>query len=325
MENCLEGYNRHRSIIWINTFLYRVDAFLNTLYDLTVVLIGVMLFLGKMYINTSFEQLLAYFLLIPLLTHFLYAIVYGVNDYIDYEKVIHYSSEKFVYYIYRPIIFFNRSPIILISLNSLYIFFGFALIGFLKLPAIIYAPLVPFFAITSLLRSKCTNVTLKYTLFSLLRLTKYSYAAVTLELLLLQGFHLYPFFVMFTAFLVPYTIFRTVEYMVLSKDLLFNDVKVLKGKIRGIVLIIIGVILSSFSFSYYHEYNFNTIERILIAYATCSLPVIGLYFLLSPHIIKKLSKSSSSDGYRVLLLKRLVDALLTFLFALLIVYILITV
>jgi len=110
--------------------------------------------------------------------------------------------------------------------------------------------------------------------------------------------------------------------MVLSKDLLFNDVKALKGKIKGIVLLIIVMILSSFAFSYYHEHNFNTIEGIFLIYAVCSIPAAGLYFLLSPLIIKKLSRSSSSDGYRTLLFKRLMDALLTFLFALLIIYIL---
>jgi hypothetical protein len=273
-------------------------------------------------IYASFEQLLAYVLLIPLLMHFLYAIVYGVNDYVDYEKIIRYSPDKFAYYIYRPIIFFNKSLIILIGLNSLYIFFGFVLIGLLKLPAVIYAPLIPFFAIASLLRSKCTNVTLKYMLFSLLRLTKYSYAAVTLELLLFQGFLLYPFFVISTCFLVPYTIYRTVEYMVLSKDLLFKDVKVLKGKIKGIVLLIIGMILLSFAFSYLYEHNLNGIKGILLVYAICFLPAAGLYFLLSPLIVKKLIRNCSSDGYRALLFKRLMDALLTFLFALLIIYIL---
>jgi len=312
----------NRGIIWVNIILYRVDAFLNTLYDLVVILIGVTLFLSKTYVmHIVSEQILAYFFLIPLLIHFLYIIVYVVNDYVDYEKVIHYPQEKLTYYIYRPLISFDKSPAILICLNFLYILFAFALIGFLKLPAVIYVPLVPFLAIISFLRSKCTNIILKHMLFSLLRLAKYAYATLSLELLLLQNLHLYSFVVMLNTFLVPYAIYRTLEYMVLSKDLLFDDIKTLRGRTKDIVLFIMIVVLSTFIFSYWYEHSFSNIVAIFFVYIACSFPTGVLSLILSPFIVKKLLGGNSGSGYNILLLKRLVDASLTFLFALLIVYI----
>jgi hypothetical protein len=312
-----------RSIICINIILYRADAFLNTLYDLTIVLIGIILFLSRaMYVmHTSLGQFLEYFLLIPFYIHFLYAIVYVVNDYVDYEKVIHYPLEKFIYYIYRPTIFFNKSLVILICLNSLYIFLGFVLIEFLKLPIIIHIPLIPFFAIISLLRSRCANTNLRHMLFSSLRLMKYLCAAIALESLLFQNIPQYFFFIILIAFLVPYTIYRTVEYMILSKDLSFDYIKALKGKIRALALLIIGMVLSIFTFSYYYEHSFNSIRGILFAYITCSFPIMCSY-LLSPLLIKKLSRDGFINSYHILLLKRLVDFFLTLLFATSIVHIL---
>jgi hypothetical protein len=109
--------------------------------------------------------------------------------------------------------------------------------------------------------------------------------------------------------------------MILSKDLSFDYVKALKGKIRALILLIVGIILSTLTFSYYYEHGFNNIRGVLFAYITCSFLTMGPY-LLSPLLIKKLSRHGSINDYYTLLLKRLVDVFLTLLFATSIVHIL---
>jgi len=308
-------------ILAFNLVVYRIDAFLYNFYDLNIVLTGSVILLNELgIIEISYEQFLVYLLIVPLLIHFLYAIVYIINDYVDYDKIIKFSRERFIYYMYRPLVFFNKSILISILLGFLYILCALAMVKVLKLPIELYATVILLLIVISILRSISSGFS-RHILFGVLRIIKYSYIVITLQLLLLQGIHLPTFLILVAGYLIPYTVYHTVEYMVLSKDILLSDLIRLRDRVRAIVISVIMLTLFFLTFliSHSYGYTFNGIKYLLFIHMIITIPGVGLYFLSST--ILKFAKKNKTNTFYSFLVKRLIDAIVAFFWCLFVVYI----
>ena len=307
-------------ILVFNLIVYRIDAFLYNFYDLNIVLTGSVILLNKLeIIEISYRQFLVYLLVVPLLIHFLYAIVYIANDYVDYEKVVKLPREKFVYYMYRPLVFFNKSILISIVLSLLYILCSLLMIKILKLPIGPYAIAIPPLIVISTFRSISSGF-LKHALFGVLRIVKYSYIVISLQLLLLQGIHLPTFLILVTGYLIPYAVYHTVEYIVLLKDTSLSDLIRLRDRVKTIVISVIMLtsFFLSFLISHNYGYAFDGIKYLLLIYGIVVVPGVGLYLLSST--IFKFTKRKKASTFHSFLVQRFINAIVAFLWCSLIAY-----
>jgi hypothetical protein len=305
-----EEYPINYYLLSINIVFYRIDAFLNTLYDFVILLMGNLLYLAlsKEYLPVSVDVSLMYIIMISLQMHYLYAGVYLINDYFDFDKVIRYPPDKLSFYISRPVIYFNKK-IVAVGLGSLYTLLGLIITLSLQLPAIMYIAVVPIFWILSFFRSISHRKFFKHFVFFCLRLLKYSYAIFTLHILLFHIFNLESFWEFLMYILLPYAAGRTVEYMILSRDLLIRDIFNSRMKRNIIIVYLFGFATLIWCLI---ESNANWLRKILIIYVLWLIPVVIVYIFLNRLLIKLFFHGAINNYYK-LVLKRLLDALLALL------------
>ena len=113
-------------VLMLNLVFVRFDAFLNNYIELTFLAVFLMLFAKFTYAQCMFtspvQALLALNALI-VASHYVYSIVYIVNDYLDFESVQRLKAErgKYSFYRFRPIIHYSRSITIVLCSTALHI------------------------------------------------------------------------------------------------------------------------------------------------------------------------------------------------------------
>ena len=159
------------TIIGLNLVFVRFDAFLNNYVEL--IFIGLFLLIFAKFSSILFPWSIDLLILLNILaigTHFVYSIVYIVNDYIDFKEVqkLRESKDLFSFYEFRPIVYFNRTNTILIYLIGFYLLITSLLIALISCMIVVYPPVL---VVTALVHSKTGKY--RYITFAILRALKY--------------------------------------------------------------------------------------------------------------------------------------------------------
>ena len=274
----------------MNIFTYRIDAFLSNLSDFFGILtFNILIYNFLNLIKVTFKEIIYSLFIISIAIHFLYLIVYLINDYIDYNKVINYDILKYTFYKYRPIIYFKKENIFIFTILFWYFICIYLIKIIFNMPFILILLIVLLFASFSLIRSINEGV-IKIILFGILRFIKYICLNIFLNIYLFKTIYkdVTSFIILFL--ILPYIIYNIIKYIGQLKEFIL-----LKNK-RGLIVTITCLLIFYF-LSHFIRSDYSTLKVLrftIFGYILIIIPRIFAHFL--PALILK-SKKLNFQSY----------------------------
>lgn len=295
----------------LNILTYRIERCISNLADFfTILTFSVFIYYFSGLIKISFEKIISTLVLTSVSMHFLYFVVYIVNDFIDYYK----DKDKYknfdhllTLYRLRPVIYFDERKAAVFVMLFWYLICVYLILNLFK------TPLTLLFAISfttcSLLYSLSIG-DLKLILFSFLRFLKYLCLIMLLNVFLFDTIYKNATLSIALYLIFPYVVYDTIYHRGLLKEFIL-----LKNK-RLLTAAVI-FLLSMFLMSFFIQSAYNVLEVIrftMLSYLLVTIPSIFICHL--PLLIFRREKRS----FQLYLLILTIRLIMTFLWCIYIGY-----
>jgi hypothetical protein len=279
-----KGFSGIKSANGITSFagvlVFRIDAFLSNIVEFLFIGLFILIvnrFAGLFAIAS--QSIAIAVILSVLSSHFIYSIVYIINDFVDYPHIQknqnNSDSVSYSFYKFRPLMYFARRKILIVCLSALYLLFlSIAIIEFSNVAYAILGAVVWFFFL-SLLHSYSRSSKRVFSFF-LLRLSKYFLFTLILASLLssLNGF-------VFAAFalplIIPYLTYESIIYYKerhLSEDKNSKNFKILLSILAGALIVLTVYVFSASQLLNYPVAVF--LASVIAGYLIVVIPFLGV-------------------------------------------------
>lgn len=268
--------NMGRNILLINTLTYRVDAFVSNLADFLIILtFSVFVYSSLDLVKIGFGKIIFSLVKIAVGMHFLYSIVYIINDFIDYDIVTNFDSLKYSFYKYRPVIYFKRGKSAMFMILLWYLICVYLILSIFEVPLSLTILFVLSFVFFSIIRSLSEGI-LRFAFFGLLRFFKYICLITLLNISLLDTIYNDVTGYIILWLILPYVAYNTVKYSEKLKTILL----LLKDKVGLVIIIACLLVLFSLSiFSRLPDSTLRFVELIAVGYILIIIPGVFASFL----------------------------------------------